>query len=202
MVNLYAIDGCPYAQRTRALLLRLEEPYELRVVDPRNKPPDFIAASPNGKTPLLLDGPLKLYESFIINEYLVECRGWTGAHSTDVGQRARERLAMVRFDEVLVPEIFASAQSGKLPEGERLESLRRELAELAQTVEATSSGSLPGIHCGAFWARFLWVAEMREVPVLGIVAEYPHLLRWLNGVAELSVIRATLPEKAKILARF
>ena len=201
MLTLYAMDGCPYAQRTRALLRRLDHPFELRLIDARNKPADFLAVSPNGKVPLLLDGDLKLYESFVTIEYLSEKLKWPTAHSGDVGQRARERLAMLQFDEVVVGEFFAAFKTGEPPPADRLVVLGNALAELERTALASSgTDNLLGIHCGVHWVRWQWLGEGGHAPLLPIVAERPRLLAWLNEAAALPDVIATLPEKAPFVA--
>jgi glutathione S-transferase len=202
MLTLYSMDGCPYAQRTQALLHRLNQPFEQRTIDPRNKPPDFLAVSPNGKVPLLLDGELKLYESFITNQYLAERLGWDLAHSSDTGQRARERLAMLQFDEVVVAEFFATFKTGELPAPDRQLILRNALVELERTaLAAGGADNLLGIHCGVHWLRMQWLGEDGRVPLLAIVAEYPRLQAWLNETARLPSLVATQPEKASFVSR-
>ena len=196
MLTLYAMDGCPYAQRTRALLRRLDHPFELRTIDPHNKPGDFLAVSPNGKVPLLLDGDVKLYESFVTNEYVAEKLNWAKAFSTDVGQRARERLAMLQFDEVIVHEFYVTLRTGELPPADRLTVLKNALAELERTVRAAGGvDNLLGIHIGPHWLRMRWLAEGAKAPLMQIVAEQPRLLEWLKQAAELPDVVATQPEK-------
>jgi glutathione S-transferase len=64
------------ATRTHWMLEEVGAPYEYRQVDlsqPRpERPPEFLAASPSGKVPALIDGDVRLFESMPINLYLAE----------------------------------------------------------------------------------------------------------------------------------
>ncbi len=71
-INIYSSARCPYAQRTRMLMIEKEIPFELTEVDLRNKPDWFLAVSPYGKVPVIVDDGQTIYESAIINEYLDE----------------------------------------------------------------------------------------------------------------------------------
>src|SRR4051812_628145 len=106
-MRIFYSTGCPFAHRTRALLQHLEQPFEARELDLAAKPDDFLKLSPTGKVPMLDDGGFLLYESMVINEYLAERFGWQGL-SSDLHARARERLAMLQFDQVVLPGVMAS----------------------------------------------------------------------------------------------
>ena len=54
------------------LMIEKELPFELIEVDLRNKPDWFLAVSPYGKVPVIVDDGKTIYESAIINEYLDE----------------------------------------------------------------------------------------------------------------------------------
>ena len=71
-IKIYSSARCPYAQRTRMLMIEKEIPFELTEVDLRNKPAWFLAVSPYGKVPVIVDDGQTIYESAIINEYLDE----------------------------------------------------------------------------------------------------------------------------------
>ena len=71
-IKIYSSARCPYAQRTRMLMIEKEIPFELTEVDLRNKPDWFLAVSPYGKVPVIVDDDQTIYESAIINEYLDE----------------------------------------------------------------------------------------------------------------------------------
>ena len=71
-IKIYSSARCPYAQRTRMLMIEKELPFELTEVDLSNKPDWFLKVSPYGKVPVIVDDGETIYESAIINEYLEE----------------------------------------------------------------------------------------------------------------------------------
>jgi glutathione S-transferase len=197
VIALYAADGCPFAHRTRALLTQLEQPFELHTIDLANKPADFLALSPNGKVPLLVDGELKLYESFILSLYVAEKFNWTPAFSSDVGVRARQRLGMLQFDELIVSAFYRSL-SGDPIEGERRDTIKKALNEIERTVEKTGGvDNLFGYHCATHWVRMGWLKD--ESPLMPIIEEHVSLTEWLDDAAALPAVQATLPDRAKSL---
>lgn len=199
MIQLYSADGCPYAQRARVLLALREVPFELRTIDLANKPPEFLKLSPTGRVPMLVNDDAKLYESYVINEYLAELTGWPEALSKDVFQRARERLAMLQFDNVLVSLAWTSLKAkGVLDEAQK-KTLERELAELERTVEgADARVNLLGIHVVTHAVRWQWVGEWTSLPQA--FAKRPMLQQWLDELAALPAVTSTLSDRDETVA--
>jgi glutathione S-transferase len=69
---LYHYELCPYVRRSRITLLEKDLEHQLVPIDLSNKPASFLAISPYGKVPVLVDEDATIYESNIINEYLEE----------------------------------------------------------------------------------------------------------------------------------
>ena len=129
MITIFSAAGCPYAQRTRALLSQLDEPFELREVDLDARDPELLELSPTGRVPFLVDGDVRLFESAVINDYLAEKLGYERAYADDPTLRAQQKLLMRRWDDVIAPELYRSL--GSPPDDATKATLRRELAFLA-----------------------------------------------------------------------
>lgn len=200
MRTLFFTPGCPFAQRTRALLRLLQVELTLREVDLRRGDPELRAKSPTGKVPLLVEGDAVLYESWVINDYLSDTREWVEAYAEDPLLKARQRLAMKQWDDVILPLTYYRAirfwPFGRLLPAER-RAVRRELDELEQTAASTPPRSLLGLHCAPFWARIRWLG----LPVAREVSARPRLRAWLDEGIELDVIQSTLPDKARVVGR-
>ncbi|MBL8921244.1 MAG: glutathione S-transferase [Myxococcaceae bacterium] len=187
-MRLFSASACPYAHRTRALLTLLGAPFELREIDLSNKPADFLALSPTGAVPLLEDDGFVLYESAVINEYLAERLAWRDAYASDLRQRALERLAMKRFDDLLLPLAFASFSTPASIESKPL--WRREVEFLSKAVTGSQPSSLLGLHLATHWVRM-----SRAFPGNVVVAALRDALGgFLDAAAALPCVVATSPD--------
>ena len=71
-VELFSYEACPYAQRTRMVLIEKGIEFELTEIDLYERPAWFREVSPYGKVPVLRHDGRVVYESAIINQYLDE----------------------------------------------------------------------------------------------------------------------------------
>ena len=70
---LVSFTTCPWVQRSAIVLREKNTEFELRHIEPDNRPDWFLAISPHKKVPVLrIDDKLSLFESNAINEYLDE----------------------------------------------------------------------------------------------------------------------------------
>src|SRR5215831_7203214 len=70
------------------------------------KHPDVLAINPKAQVPVLVDGPVKLYDSTIILEYLEDRYPEPPLYPRDAAERARCRQAEAAADEVLFPHVL------------------------------------------------------------------------------------------------
>ena len=70
------------------------------------KHPDVLAINPKGQVPVLVDGPVALYDSTIILEYLEDRYPEPPLYPRDVAERARCRQLEAAADEILFPLVF------------------------------------------------------------------------------------------------
>jgi glutathione S-transferase len=188
-MRLFFSEGCPYAQRTRALLAHLGQPYQPEPVDLAHKPAHFLALSPTGAVPLLEDEGFVLYESAVINEYVAEKLGWADAWSPDVRRRALERLVMKRFDELVAPLFFQALKDASLLETRP--AWRREVDLLRTAAAGRPAASLLGFHLAPHVLRMQWLSP--DSPVLKALDEVAG--GFLASALALPAIRQTSPDR-------
>ena len=171
MMTIFSSAGCPFAQRTRALLALLEQPFEHREVDLQNRDPELLVLSPTGKVPFLVDDEFRLFESGVINDYLAEKLGFETAYPDDIELRALHRLAMRRWDDVIVPAFYRSLKRPEILDDELRVALSRELEFLSTVVSRTDGevANLMGLHLATHWTRMDWLRELTPLTVLLIL---------------------------------
>ena len=72
-MKLYAFPPSPNTWKVRAVAAHLGIPLELEIVDlikGGSHSPDYLAINPTGRTPTLVDGDFKLWESTAIMQYV------------------------------------------------------------------------------------------------------------------------------------
>ena len=91
-VEIYSAEVCPYAQRTRLVLLEKGVSHSLTEIDLKAKPDWFEKVSPYSKVPVIARGEEVIWESAVINEYLDEVYPDPPLMPTDPGRRALARI--------------------------------------------------------------------------------------------------------------
>jgi glutathione S-transferase len=89
-MKLYGFPASPNTWKVRALASYLKMPLEFEFVDllqGAQRTPAFLALSPTGRTPVLTDGDLKLWESNAILQYLAD-KNPTALYPKDTQGRA------------------------------------------------------------------------------------------------------------------
>jgi glutathione S-transferase len=74
-MKLYGFPASPNTWKVRALAVYLETPFDFEFVDllqGAQQQPAFLALNPTGRTPVLVDGDFKLWESNAILQYLAD----------------------------------------------------------------------------------------------------------------------------------
>ncbi|UCF67675.1 MAG: glutathione S-transferase [Acidobacteriota bacterium] len=203
MARLFTAEICPFAQRVRAVVVRLGiTDIELIEVDLADRDRELLALSPTGRVPLLMDGKLKLYESAVVGEYLARKHGWDGALSGDPVLAARQRLLMDRWDQVINPAWYRSLGDPAAFDRRVKERVARELDEMELTVAMMSGAvdNLVALHCAPFWARMDWLR--RHSPLPGLVDARAGFRAWLDEAIRMPEIAATLPEREWAVRRY
>lgn len=104
-VELFSFEACPYAQRTRMMLIEKDIDVSLTEVDLYNRPDWWKELSPHGKVPLVRHNGDIVYESRIINEYLEEVFPAPPLLPKDPMRRAKARIWIDYADSYLLPAL-------------------------------------------------------------------------------------------------
>ncbi len=104
-IELFSYEACPYAQRTRMMMIEKNISYSLTEVDLYNKPDWWKELSPYGKVPLIRHNGDIVYESRIINEYLEEVFPEPALLPSDPMKRAKARIWIDYCDSYLMPAL-------------------------------------------------------------------------------------------------
>lgn len=116
---------CPYAQRTRMVLLEKGIDFDLTEIDLQNKPDWFDKVSPYSKVPVVRHGDAVVSESAVINEYLDEVFPQPPLMPNDAAGRAQARFwidfANVRFVPHIYKVMLAQDEDGRALHGRKIE---------------------------------------------------------------------------------
>jgi glutathione S-transferase len=205
-MKLYGFPPSPNTWKVRALAAHLGVPLELEFVDLSKGPqrtPAYLAINPAGRTPTLVDGDFKLWESNAIMAYIA---GKTSNSLWPNDPRARADIARWQFwalahwgGEACAPLLFNRLVKKILNLGppddaavaKATESFNKEAkmldAHLAK--QKFLAGDALTIADFAVAAPLLYAKEA-EMPL----GPYPHLRSWFDRVAALPCWRETAPQ--------
>ncbi len=119
---LYDAPACPYCVRVRIVLAEKGLDYEPVEIDLRDRPSWIYDLNVSGRVPILDDG-FVLPESAVIMEYLEERYPEPPLLPGAAAARARARLAVFRFDELLGDDYYAFRRGEPNALDERLAGL-------------------------------------------------------------------------------
>ena len=184
---------CPYVQRAAIVLAEKGVPFVRREVDLANKPAWFLAASPLGKTPLLLVGDEAVFESAVICEYLDDTEA-PRLHLPDPLARARHR-SYVEFASVVLNAIggFYNAPDEAALLSRR-DDLEARFTQLERVLEQRSGPLFDGqrfsIVDAAFAPVFRYFDVFERIADFGFFMHTPRVLAWRVALAERDSVRA------------
>lgn len=220
MILLHYSPGSPHSAAVRIVLAEKGIEHELHRLDMvkfEQHSPDYLAINCHGMVPLLQDGGRKLFESFLILQYLDEMHPEPQLAGNDPRQRYLARkwgkyvethiaphLAIARWAALggKVPARAAAGLEGLLPERRALwerAAAGFDQAQLAASAEAMVAAA---DRLAADLAANEWLAGDRFT--LGDAAVYPHVAQfetlgipvpaavgeWLSRMAERDSVQA------------
>lgn len=196
-VQIYSAKACPFAHRSRLVLLEKGIEFELTEIDLQNKPEWFSQISRYGKVPAIKHGNHEVYESAIINEYLEEAFPEPPLLPQDPGTRAIARIWIDYANTRFVPA-FSRLLRGQTPQEQ--EQGRQELLDSLLYIE---QGLNTLSEQGAYWfGDVLTLVDLtfypwfERLPVLetyrnfSLPATHTRLLQWQKALQDRPSVQA------------
>lgn len=145
-IELFSARICPYAHRTRLVLMEKGVDAALSEIDFKNKPKRFLDVSAYGKVPALVHNGVALYESTIINEYLDEVFPEPPLMPTHPAQRAQVRIWVDYCDHRFLGDYYAALKN---QEADKAEGLKTTVVNHLRFIENTGIRKLS--DNGPYW---------------------------------------------------
>jgi glutathione S-transferase len=183
-VELFSYAACPYAQRTRMVLIEKAIDFELTEIDVYDRPPWFREVSPYGKVPVLRHEGRVVYESAIINQYLDEVYPKPPLVPADPYERAQMRIWMDYCETRFLPAMHR-VMSGREQPGRHKENLDK----LYEVLHFMEHEGLRRLGDGPFWLRpGPTLADFQFAPFFERFAVYEELagVQWPKDCTRLS----------------
>jgi glutathione S-transferase len=207
-MKLYGFPPSPNTWKVRAVAAYLGLPLELEFVDLTkggSHTPAFLAINPTGRTPALVDGDFKLWESTAILQYLaskttnslwpndartradiMRWQSWGIAH---LGSEACQPLTFQRF----VKKFLNMGPPDEAAVAKALESFKREMTVLDEHLAKQKYLVGNALTLADFSiAAQLTYAKEADMPL----ASYSHVQEWLGRVRALPCWKETAPQMA------
>lgn len=193
---LFSARVCPFAQRSRMMLIEKGAEFETREVDLDAPDPEFLRLSPLAKVPLLLHGEGRIWESTVINEYLEEVLDGPSLMPSGALSRARVRIWVDYANSQFVPWFYklllqqdpvARAEHGEQLLA-RLKFMEQGLGESAGPYWSGASPSLADLAFYPFFERFCVLNHYRN---FHLPASCPRLQDWFDAMRRRDSVRRT-----------
>lgn len=204
-VDIVSAGTCPFAQRTRMVLLEKRIDFSLTEIDLDAKPAWFLEISPYAKVPVIRHGDAVVWESAVINEYLEEVFPEPALLPRDPVRRAQARVWIDFANARMVPHVYKMM----LRQDEEGQDLHRR--RLTEAVLAMEQG-LRDLSAGPYWlggqpglVDFTFIPHVQRFVALehyrgfAIPASCERLLRWRDAMSALPSVQATRPSDALLI---
>ena len=205
-IEIISSATCPFAQRTRMVLLEKNINFALIEIDLEDKPDWFKEISPYGKVPVLKHDGNIVVESSIINEYLEEVFPKNPLLPLEPSKRALARR-WIDFSNVrLIPYIY------KIMLAQDIEAQNFNAKKLTQALLMIEHDRLGSTSSGPYWlgedvglVDLSFLPHLQRICVLEyyrnfyIPAECVLLNAWLQLMSLRPSVNAVSSEKSELI---
>jgi glutathione S-transferase len=186
---LVSFKTCPWVQRSAIVLREKNTEFEMRHIEPDNRPDWFLAISPHKKVPVLrIDDRLSLFESNAINEYLDETIS-PRLHPKDPIERALNR-AWTDYVPTFASTVTATAYADTEEEYNKAAAgIPVPFERLEKALEKQGGGpffngaeySLVDAAYAPFLQRYFFLDRVKK---LGHIENFPRLKAWGDALMQ------------------
>jgi glutathione S-transferase len=189
-MELFSARICPFAERTRLVLVEKGIEHEHVEIDLSDKPQRFLDVSPYGKVPAIVHNGEALFESAIINEYLDEVVPEPRLMPEDPVARARTRIWIHYCDDKFLSDYYALLQN---QDASLHQQFKDKVLDHLRTIE--TEGLAKQSESGPFWfgteptlVDFAYFPFFERLPAwshyrgVSIPDECPRLKRWVAAM--------------------
>ena len=204
--TLVSFKTCPWVQRSAILLREKGTEFELRHIEPDNRPDWFLAISPHKKVPVLrIDNRVSLFESNAINEYLdevIEPR----LHPVDPIERALNR-AWTDYVPTFASAVTATAYADTQEDYNKAAAgIPVPFERLENALEKQGSGpffngskySLVDAAYAPFLQRYFFLDRVKK---LGHIENFPRLKAWSEALVRRASTHSFPPAEFEAMYR-
>ncbi len=198
-LEIFSSEGCPFAQRSRMVLIEKGVEFSLTEINLGKKPEGWEKISPYGKVPLLRNDGVTIYESAIINEYLDETFPDPPLMPADPIGRAQARIWIDYCTNHYLPAVYHLRVNHDNPE-----KLQQGLGKLKESFLFMEYEGMRKLSAGPYWmgkqptlVDFQFMPFLERFPcyeeVWGakIPAECTRFHGWLAAMRERPSFKAT-----------
>jgi glutathione S-transferase len=204
-IDIVSAGTCPFAQRTRMVLLEKRVDFSLTEIDLDAKPAWFLEISPYAKVPVIRHGDAVVWESAVINEYLEEVFPEPALLPRDALQRAQARVWIDFANTRMVPHVY-KMMLRQDSEGQELHRRRLTEAVLAmeQGLRELSNGPFwfgaePGLVDFTFFPHVQRFVALEHYRGFKIPAHCERLVTWRAAMLDRPSVEATRPSDALLI---
>jgi glutathione S-transferase len=203
---LVSFKTCPWVQRSAIVLREKDTEFEMRHIEPDNRPDWFLAISPHKKVPVLrIDDSQSLFESNAINEYLDETIS-PRLHPEDPIERALNR-AWTDYVPTFASTVTATAYADTEDDyNKAAAAIPGAFERLEKALEKQGSGpffngakySLVDAAYAPFLQRYFFLDRVKP---LGHVEKFPRLKAWGEALMQRSSTHSFPPAEFEAMYR-
>jgi glutathione S-transferase len=183
-LKLFHFEACPYCEKVRSTLKRMDLKYESVEIDPSDRS-GVKAVSGQELVPVLVDGDATIHDSTRILRYLVRTYGGGRFLPDDAHSRGLMWILEEYVDEVLIP-LLRRASRAVDAKGNSLDDARKAVLKSESTQQFESLDQLlssdgfilGGRLCLADIALYACLSRLELYSPRGIPPEYQRIRAW------------------------